>query len=355
MVAIVHPEAHPRGAATMRGLLEELEAAPAAVDELQRGFRFAEATPRTPNPHTERVAGPVGAWAEQHGLADTRTVAKALQRARFNVLAGYGHPGADYEGFLLTTQWCTWLFFQDDCLCDRPAATWSILDPDALAEAHTRQLAALRGTLPSGAGPLETSIHDIGRQILAWRGPDHLERFASEVADYLWGNEWEALNRARGEIPSVSAFSKMRPYAGAAYTAFQFWEIVEDFDLGHAGRSHVVTRELRLLANNCISWSNDLYSLRKELREDNPNNIVMALAREREEGIVQAMRDTVALYNREYDTFLKLSEDLPAFDLAGPRLDLRPYAERLHGWILGNLCWSRLTPRYREELTMMAC
>lgn len=351
----LHPRFLPprRAPVTVRSLLAEFDASPASIREIERGFAFGEAAPRAMNPHTDAAAGPVCAWAERHGLADGAKVAAALARARFTVLAGYGHANADYEGFVLTAKWCTWLFFQDDCLCDRPVAHGGILDPDALAEAHARQLSALRGVLPPGAGPLETSIHEIGREILEWRGPEHLERFAAEVSDYLWGNEWEALNRARGEIPSVSAFSKMRPYAGAAYTAFQFWEIVEDFDLG-AGRSHVMARELRLLANNCISWANDLYSLRKELREDNPNNIVMAIAKERGEGIVQAMYDTVELYNREYSAFLQLCDDLPAFELAGGALDLRGYADRLHGWILGNLCWSRLTPRYREELTMKA-
>lgn len=333
--------------------IDVVDPASAAFRALQGGLQLDEPRPRPCNPHVGAVIEPVCAWAARHGLASAPRVAATLARARFDVLAGYGHPGADYEGFLLTTKWCTWLFFQDDLLCDRHGDAGGILGPAALAAAHRDLLAALAGEAPRPGDALASSIHDIGRQIVRWRGPAALDRFVGTVRDYLWGNEWEALNRIRGEVPSVSAFSKMRPHAGAAYTAFEFWAIVEDFP-GGARLDHVAARELRLLANNCISWANDLYSLRKEIDEGNPNNVVLAIAREDGCDLPAAMRATVALYNREYRAFMQLVADLPTLGLGRGELDLRPYADRLHGWILGNIHWSRMTPRYREGLTMIA-
>jgi hypothetical protein len=343
------------GRQTPRAVFEAAASIDPASDlfhTVERGFAFDEGAVRPPNRHADRVPQALCDWAVRHGLASASGVRTALERARFHMLAAFGHADADHEGLLLTEKWCTWLFFQDDCLCDRHAADGAVLDPGTLARAHERHLAALMGALPGDADPLERSIHEIGREVEARRGAAGLRRFADEVRDYLWGTEWEALNRVRGTIPSVSAFSKVRPYAGAAYTAFQFWEIVEDFDLGDA-RSHPVARELRLLANNCISWANDLYSMRKEAREGNPNNLVLALAHERGEGVLSAMLETVVLYNLEYAAFRRLTFDLVDLGAGGGAVDLRDYARRLHDWILGNIRWSRLTLRYQEDLTML--
>jgi hypothetical protein len=328
-----------------------VDPASAPFRAIEGGFDWDRERSRPLNPHVEAVQEPICRWAARHGLADSAQVDKALARARFTVLAGYGHPDSSFEGFLLTAKWCTWLFIQDDWLCDRPD---HVMAPEDLAPIHGHLLDTLLGEVPDPEQPLATSIHDIGEQILIWGGMEALERFERTVRGYLWGTRWEALNRIRAEVPSVSAFSKMRPHAGAAYTAFEFWEIVEGFSLTEAEREHVVRDELRLLANNCISWANDLYSLAKEMREGNPNNLVLALARERGTDIASAMRETVAVYNREYEAFRKLAGDLGLLGLAEPGLDLRPYAERLHSWIIGNIQWSRLTPRYREGLTMFA-
>jgi hypothetical protein len=144
----------------------------------------------------------------------------------------------------------------------------------------------------------------------------------------------------------------MRPHAGAAYTAFEFWEIVEDFWVPDAVRDHVARNELKLTANNCISWANDLFSFAKEIEEGNPNNLVLCIAEDDELDLEAAMRRAVELYNREYRAFCQLERDLPALGLGEGDRDLQPYAARLHGWVLGNIHWSRTTLRYRERLSV---
>lgn len=319
------------------------------------GLVYDRTRARPINPHTESVVRELGEWAAYHGLAVAPRVASCMQRSRFNLLAGYGHASACYEGFLLTAKWCTWLFFQDDWLCDREEGCGDgIMGPAALAQAHRHLLASLRGEQPDRACPLARSIHDIGQEILAWRGRTELDRFARHVADYFWGNEWEALNRVRRETPSLSSYVKMRPHAGAAYTAFDFWEIVEDLQLSDTLRASVPFAELRLMANNHISWTNDLYSLAKEVEEGNPNNLVLVLADERNCGIREAMRECVRMCNAEYRAFQALIADLPMLGFGGDNdKDLRPYAERLHAWGIGNIMWSPATPRYAERSTLV--
>lgn len=319
-----------------------------AFDRVERRLVFDDAEPARLNPHTLAVVDRLCRWAARHGLASDDRVRRALERAQFNVLAGYGHPDAGEEGFFLTLRWCTWLFFQDDMLCDRKPEDGGVLGPAALAEAHVGLLAALRGDRPPRGDGLATSIHEIGREIVARGGQAALDRFVGVVEDYFWGNEWEALNRVRGEVPSVSAFVKMRLHAGAAYTAFEFWEIAEPFE--NPSRDHVAARELRAMANNCISWANDLYSLRKEIHEGNPNNLALALAAEEGRGVEAAMDALVERYNLEYAAFRRLWADLTALGVPG----LDGYARRLHQWTLGNIRWSRRTLRYREELSMKA-
>jgi 5-epi-alpha-selinene synthase len=304
------------------------------------------------NGHIDAITGPLSAWAVEHGLAGEAVIADRLEKVCFNVLAAYTYPRAPREEFLLAAKWCTWLFFHDDWLCDRQATEDEApVSPGELAIAHRRLLRALEGQAPKGGDPLATSLYELGREALRWGGEEWMARFVFDVRRHFEANEWEAVNRARNEVPSVEAYTKMRPYAGAVYTAFDFIELVEDLDIDPTVREHVAFRQLALIANNCICWVNDLYSLAKEIHEGNPNNLVLALREERGIGLGEAMIVAVDMHNAEYRAFESLAGDLKSLGVNVDR-DVRDYLAGLRAWMLGNAAWSRLTLRYQELLNM---
>ncbi len=304
------------------------------------------------NPHQEAIVSPLGEWAERHGLAQEAVIAERLEQVRFNVLVAQTYPLAPYEEFLLAAKWCTWLFFHDDWLCDRQASCADgIVGPDVLRGVHQSLLEVLGGRAPGPSDPLERSLHEIAVEALRWGGVEWMERFRYNVRCHFAANEKEAENRQRGLVPSVSEYIKMRPLSGAVYTAFDFVELVEDLDIGPDLRSHVAFRRLALLANNCICWLNDLYSLAKEIFEGNPNNLVLALRHERDLSLAEAMSQAVEMHNREYGEFEALLGELTGLGLVLDR-DLRAYLRGIRSWMLGNAAWSQQTLRYQDLLNM---
>ncbi len=305
------------------------------------------------NVHVDRIVRPLGAWAERHGLAGEAEIARRLEQVCFNVLVGQTYPKAPYEEFLLSAKWCTWLFFHDDWLCDRhEGSEQGIVGPEALAIAHASLMEVLDGRAPDPDDPLERSLYEIGREALRWGGEAWMERFRDNVRRHFLANEWEARNRQQRIIPTVADYIRMRPLAGAVYTAFDFIDLVEDLELAPEIRNHHLFRQLTLLANNCICWVNDLYSLAKEIFEGNPNNIVLALREERGLSLGEAMIAAVELHNDEYRKFELLARDIAELGLI-PDRDLRAYLSGMRSWMLGNAAWSRLTLRYQELLNML--
>lgn len=305
------------------------------------------------NPHVDKIVEPLGAWAHRHGLAGEVEIARRLEQVCFNRLVAQTYPKAPYEEFLLSAKWCTWLFFHDDWLCDRhESSEQGVINPEVLAAAHRSLLEVLDGRAPNPDDPLELSLHEFGHEAREWGNKEWMERFRDNVYRHFQANEWEARNRQRRIIPSVSEYIKMRPFAGAVYTAFDFIDLVEDLELSPEVRNHGVFRELTLLANNCICWVNDLFSLAKEIFEGNPNNIVLALREEQSLSLGEAMIAAVELHNDEYRKFELLARELASLDLLADR-DLRSYLSGMRSWMLGNAAWSRQTLRYQELLNMI--
>jgi len=305
------------------------------------------------NPHVDAIVEPLGAWAQRHGLASEVEIARRLEQVCFNKLVAQTYPKAPYEEFLLSAKWCTWLFFHDDWLCDRhESSEQGMVSPEALAVAHRSLLAVLDGRAPDLNDPLERSLHEFGAEAKEWGGEEWMERFRDNVRRHFRANEWEARNRQRRIIPSVAEYIKMRPFAGAVYTAFDFIDLVEDLELSPEVRNHAIFRQLTLLANNCICWVNDLYSLAKEIFEGNPNNIVLALREERDLSLGEAMVAAVELHNNEYRKFELLAREIASLGLVADR-DLRSYLSGMRSWMLGNAAWSRQTLRYQELLNMI--
>jgi len=303
------------------------------------------------NPHVETIIGPLGEWAQRHGLAEEEKIARRLDQVCFNVLVAHTYPKAPYDEFLLAAKWCTWLFFHDDWLCDRQVdGELGIVSPEELAIVHHGLLDVLGGRAPSD-DPLERSLAEFAGEVRRWGGDLWMERFTQNVGRHFEANEWEAENRAQARVPSIRSYVEMRPYAGAVYTAFDFIDLVQDLDIDPALRSHDAFCKLALQANNCICWVNDLYSLAKEIFEGNPNNLVLALREEEGICLAEAMARVVEMHNDEYRAFERLAGELGQRGLV-PERDLRAYLDGLRSWMLGNAAWSRLTLRYQDLLNM---
>ena len=125
-----------------------------------------------------------------------------------------------------------------------------------------------------------------------------------------------------------------------------FIELCEHIELPPNLRGTSVVRRLNRLTNNVISWSNDLFSLEKELRQGELLNLVVALRAEYGLTLQAAVTRAAQMHDAEVRAFLELESHLPSFGAQADAL-LKRYIAGLRSWMRGNVDWSQMTARYR--------
>lgn len=297
------------------------------------------------------------AWVLHHspGIAEDANKLHRLQLARFSRLAAFTYPRVGCDELALICNWITWLFFHDDCYCDD-----SDVEELPLARMHAVALAVLRGRhVPGpGDGPLLHMLADLRRRMAAYTSPEWLGRFIADVDRYLQSNRWEAENRRNDVSPPLAAYVKMRRYTGAMDTVFDCIELGEHLHLDPALRDHTAISSLRLMANNCVCWANDIFSVDKELLENNAHNLVFVLRNEYGLTLPEAVEQAVAMHDAELRAFDGSAAHLPDLrrefgeEMAAAA---RIYVAGLRSWMRGNQAWSWETPRYKGCLSMRGC
>lgn len=292
------------------------------------------------------------AWVLHHspGIAADAGKLRRLRMANFSRLAALTYPRVRADELALVCNWITWLFFHDDCWCDD-----SDVDEAELAGLHCDVLEVLGGrALRPGDGSLLHMLADLRGRMLEQAGPRWLARFTVDVDRYLQSNRWEAQNRGTGVTPPLAVYVKMRRFTGAMDTVFDFIELAEHLHLGPAVRGHTAVSRLRLMANNCVCWANDIFSVDKELLEHNAHNLVFVLRQEYGLTLPEALERAVAMHDAELRSFEWFAARLPSF---GEKMDaaVRIYVAGLRSWMRGNLAWAVETPRYQGCLSLRNC
>jgi hypothetical protein len=100
------------------------------------------------------------------------------------------------------------------------------------------------------------------------------------------------------------------------------------------------------MANNIGAWSNDLFTLEKELRHGEPHNLVLVLRQEFGLSLQAAVDAAAKMHDDEVRAFVKLASNLPSFGLTTDAA-LKRYVAALGAAIRGHFDWAKVTARYR--------
>jgi len=92
------------------------------------------------------------------------------------------------------------------------------------------------------------------------------------------------------------------------------------------------------LANRAICWSNDLFSIHKELAHGDVHNLAIVLQHESALSIGDAVAAAVRMHD---DAIRQFERDEPGLPPAMHR-----FVDALKGWVRANLDWSIETGRY---------
>jgi 5-epi-alpha-selinene synthase len=286
--------------------------------------------------HTER-------WVVQRGLVhpDDRTF-DGWAAARFAWLGARAYPTVSREQLELISDWLSFLFFYDD-MCD----THEIGEPDYRAELgilEDRLVCIAAGSQPHAAdAPLTLALQDICDRLARHLAPAWLDRFAHHLQEYIEGVRWERALRLDGGIPNIGTYSRLRLLNSAVFPCLDIAGMFID-PTDPSFVEGVYVQQLEVMANDYISWVNDIYGIDKEIREQTTANLVVVLRNQDALAWPDAVDSAIDRCNAEHEAFCSLRE------LVLEHTDARvhAYVHALESWMRGNLDWYAETRRYRS-------
>ncbi|MGW9192233.1 terpene synthase family protein [Micromonospora chersina] len=309
-----------------------------------RALRSECPIPSRLSPHADAVQVWLVDRLDRLGLPLDPAMRERLARAGFARYAGRLYPDASEPDLRSLAALFTWFFLVDDA-CEGPGR----LTPAQIRALRDGTLALLRegprARHAGFSGPLRRLL------VQAWREPRRRMparwrlRFADAVADHLDGVLQEAVATAAGRPPGVAEYVQLRRATSAAYVSYPLIEFAAGRPLPDAVHHHPALRRLADLANDLLSWYNDLASLERDRAMAGGHNLVLAVAAERGVPVPAAVDLVAARWRAEMVRFMALRTAVPSF---GPALDesVTAHLDGLANAVRGTVDWTLESARY---------
>jgi 5-epi-alpha-selinene synthase len=180
-----------------------------------------------------------------------------------------------------------------------------------------------------------------------------MRRFVRIFRGHLEATLWEAANRARGLVPDLESYLRMRPLTGGLSIITELMEIIEGRHLPQEVREHPTVSRTTEASHNIVCWANDVLSLEKEIEHNEVNNLILVLHHNRGLDLQQATYQAVEMHDAEVRDLVEQTERFPSF---GEPLDsnLERYVTSLQHRVRGVLDWSYESGRYRARSEVVA-
>jgi len=286
-------------------------------------------------------------WVLQFRLAPSQPLFEAYRKSKFAWFAGRIYHNADYIELCLACDFCTWLFLVDDLL---EKLGGNKAAHEQIVEEVMHVLEHQECTFFSDHAPLTAALTDLWERLKAISTAAWQRRFIANMRTLFAATFWERKNRAAVRPPSIAEYVKMRPYTSAMYPCIDLIELIHGSWLPDDVRLHETVQQLTLACIEAVCWVNDLVSFNKELRINEPHNLVLLLQEEHHFSPYDAIREVTEVCNETIRHFMFLERRLlQAETIMHPNLP--HFIAGLRAWIRGNLDWCVFdTARYDLKL-----
>ena len=312
--------------------------------------------PSGENPHYEEAKQDIESWIlKQNLLGESSKEYKKFKAADFAKLCANCYRGESGPELSIVTEFASWLFMHDDFRDDQASKIGK--SPEKISQMNELLLQTLRiGILPESSeltvefpyiDNLLNAILDIRTKLLRKNPTGDLEPFCKSVKQYFEANIWEAHNRSEKSIPGVSTYTKMRQYTSAVFAAFEIGFFLRKITIDKEVREDPLFELLMTNACNAICYTNDIFSLLKEIKEGVKENLVLVIQDEQNKTLGDSLSQACKNQNLEVENYLRTVEELKVkFKHKLPE----GFYTLLESWIKGNLDWSLVTMRYNLSL-----
>jgi hypothetical protein len=306
--------------------------------------------PAETNPHVEAAANHLTLWVAEQGLLGTGRGRDRFVAANFAMFAAMTYPTASEDDLALVADWFAWLFLLDDQLDDGGIGR----DPSGSAELMKALFTVLTDTElapPTRQQPaIVTSLADLWQRTSASQCATWRQRFVEHVVAGGLAAVWESENRASEIVPDESSYVENRRHTGAIYVCMDLIEIVEHVAVpDDIYRSPLFADGLDA-ACDVVCWTNDVYSLDKEMALGEHHNIVSVIGHHRDLDVPEATAVAVEKIAARTADFIRAERQMVD---AWPdhRREVSAYLAGMRSWMRGNRDWSARTLRYRADET----
>ncbi|MCG6496188.1 terpene cyclase [Kitasatospora sp. A2-31] len=301
--------------------------------------------PHRRSPHGRYAAELHRAWLLRHPLLSNPD---HPSYAHWDVvsLAALGYPDAGPDELALAADLMGFYFLFDDQF-DGPLGR----RPTEVAPICERLIAVLHGARPDRSSAVETAFADLWERSVQGMPARWQARAAYNWEWYLASHPAEAAGRISERPPDRDGYLALRRGTAAMETIFDMVERLGNFEVPAAVLHHPVLRQLRQLAADIPSLSNDVRSFPLEAPRGDVNNLVMIVQRERDCSAEEACAVVMAEAQLMVERCGELHERLPAVhrELGLARVErilAQRYADGLVTWLAGYLAWESRTGRY---------
>ncbi|WP_330633570.1 terpene synthase family protein [Halocatena halophila] len=292
------------------------------------------------NSHLDAVTAHTRGWAQQMGMFQEEEEPEWFRGVAYGTCRV--HPQATLEAVNLCNDWNSWGFVYDDQLDDTELGT----QPAAIKAFQQPLLAVFEGDTGQINDPLVRGLADIWNRAATRMSSTGQERFIQHHIDFFAGQRWEARNRAKAQVPPLDVYMEHRRDSVGSGIVFALCEIARDLGLSSSVYNDEDVTILRETAANIFAWTNDIYSLPKELAHDEVNNLVVVIRNEQDCSLQDAVEEAKKMLTAEIQRFESRSQRLPTD--SDTDTSLPSYQTVLEQWIQGYLTWCQETSRYQS-------
>lgn len=283
-------------------------------------------------------------WVLRFNLLANESTYKRFCKSKFFLLAASAYPYSNIKELKIAHDWLSWVFIWDD-QCDLSELK---KQPEILNNFHQRYWEILNGAeLTSQDTLLSHALFDLRQRTLQRASIQWFKYFISYLKDYFFGCVQEASNRAKGIVPDVDTYIKIRRSSVGVYAVLALAEFCNQFMIPEALRNNYLVKKLELITTDIISWSNDIFSASREIASGDVHNLIFVLHHHNQISLEQATKQVAQIHDQEVHSLLSLESFIPSFG-DGLDVNIAKYISGMHSWIRGNIDWSYHSYRYHN-------
>ncbi|XXX76528.1 terpene cyclase [Sorangium sp. So ce134] len=287
-------------------------------------------------------------WVRRMRLAsDERSLAR-IKAANVAYLAAWVFPSASLQTLQLASDFTAVLFLLDDAYDEGTLSA----DPEAVAKLNERYLGELFGYIEADTDdPLTRGLIDIRDRIRRDHPHFLLNRWLSHFQYYFEANLWEANNRKERRVPENGEYIMMRRYSGAVYPYCDLLELLLEQPLPLEVVQHPLLQSVREICNDILCWTNDYFSLEKELRSGEVHNLIVVLRNNHGLTLEQAVARLKRMHDERIAEYQHVKGEILSSWSAG---GIRQYLDATDAMIAGHQRWALAALRYTELAGLVA-